>query len=255
MRQFRKFTYKDTNLRISSDLFDVITDAVVTGRKELERYIRCHPEFKTSLVPVRLLSDAPDIAVKMAAAAQKTGIGPMASVAGALAELGAKAAIYRGACEAIVENGGDMYIYSDTEVIVGIYAGEGALSELSFNITTDVMPVAICSSSSKMGHSLSMGNCDLVTVISKNAALADSLATAVCNKIRHEDELASVLEQAGRSINGLIDEKRNAKTGVNGILAVKNRKIALWGNLPPIIKNSDPSLKNKITKDLRSTLK
>lgn len=241
MRIYRSFSWKETNLRVASDAYDLIVQTIMTKRRELERYIVRHPEFQTALVPVALLEDAPEAARQMAEAAELTGLGPMAAVAGCLAQLGAEAAIAAGCQEAIVENGGDMFIYSNTEVVIGIFAGANAVgNQLAFRLTPDSLPLAVCSSSSKMGHSLSFGRCDLATVVARNAALADSAVTLVCNLIKKESDLVPVLNEVGKI------------SGIEGILAVKNAKIGMWGHLPQLVRNHDGTTRDKITRDSHS---
>ncbi|WP_028579914.1 UPF0280 family protein [Desulfogranum japonicum] len=241
MRTFRSFSWKDTNLRIAGDQFDCITQAILKERRALEAYIRRHPEFQHSLVPISLLDMPPVSAQRMADAAQLTGLGPMASVAGTLAQIGVEAAMESGATEAIVENGGDMFLYSQQPVTIGLYAGNNAIGDkLAFKLSPTDLPLALCSSSSIMGHSQSFGKCDLATVVAKNAALADSVATLVCNSIQTIHDLEQVLNQAGNI------------QGVHGILAVKDDKISIYGNLPELARNQDVSLRNKITKDIHS---
>lgn len=241
MRTFRSFTWKDTNLKVCCDRFDLVTRAIVAQRTELEQYIESHPQFRASLTGLELLDHAPEVAKRMAAAAALTGLGPMASVAGTLAQIGVEAAIADGCSEAIVENGGDMFVLSPEPVTVGIYAGrdlEGV--DLAFRLYPEQLPLALCSSSSTMGHSLSFGNCELATVIAREAALADSAATLACNRIRREEDLEAVLNEVG------------ALAGIQGILAVKNGKIGLWGELPEIVRNQDKATGAKVTRDSRS---
>lgn len=241
MRVYRSFSWKETNLRIACEAFDLVTGAVVEARRQLERYIVRHPEFLTTLVPLALLEDAPEAARRMAAAAELTGLGPMAAVAGTLAQMGAEAAIAAGCREVIVENGGDIFIHADSEVTIGLFAGDNAIgNRLALRIAPGDLPLALCSSSAKMGHSLSFGQCDLATVTAKDAALADAAATLVCNRIISERDLAPVLDQVG------------AIAGIEGILAVKNGRIGLWGRLPELIRNQDAEARRKITRDLRS---
>lgn len=236
-RSYRFFSWKETTLRVGGPAFEVITAAVVRQRRELEGYIARHPAFRHSLTPLPLLEDAPEIARRMAAAAERTGLGPMAAVAGALAQLGAEAALAGGCTEAIVENGGDIFLASRREVVSALYAGDNAFAaKLAFRILPEQMPLALCSSSSLMGHSLSFGRCDLATVMAKDAALADAAATLVCNRIHREADLEPVLEAVGRD------------TGVDGILAVKNKKIALWGWLPELVRNRDAASPRKVTR-------
>ncbi|MBV5317851.1 MAG: UPF0280 family protein [Desulfobulbaceae bacterium] len=241
MRVYRSFSWKDTNLRVACEAFDLVTRTVIAERRLLERYIGRHPEFQTALVPVVLLAEAPEVARRMAAAADRTGLGPMAAVAGTLAQLGVEAAMAIGCREAIVENGGDIFIHSDTSVTIGIYAGNNAIgNRLAFQISPEDLPLSLCSSSSKMGHSLSFGRCDLATVVAKDGALADAAVTLVCNLIKTENDLMPVLNDVG------------AIPGIDGILAVKNGKIGMWGRLPDLVRNQDADTQDKITRDLRS---
>jgi ApbE superfamily uncharacterized protein (UPF0280 family) len=241
MRVYRSFSWKETNLRVACANCDLVTSAVVEHRRQLERYIGRHPEFQTSLAPVVLLADAPEAARRMAAASELTGLGPMAAVAGTLAQLGAEAAMAAGLPEAIVENGGDIFIHSQTDVTIGLYAGDNAIAgKLAFRIGTDRLPLALCSSSSNMGHSLSFGRCDLATVVAREAALADAAVTLVCNLIKSEKDLMPVLGDVGT-----ID-------GIGGIFAVHSGKVGMWGDLPALVRNIDGETRRKITRDLHS---
>jgi ApbE superfamily uncharacterized protein (UPF0280 family) len=241
MRVYRSFSWKETNLRVASPAFDLITRTVIDHRRLLERYIARHPEFQSSLVPVVLLEQAPEVARRMAVAAELTGLGPMAAVAGTLAQLGAEAAMATGCTEAIVENGGDIFIYATSAVTIGIYAGDNAIAgKLAFHLEPERLPLALCSSSSKMGHSLSFGRCDLATVAAKDGALADAAVTLVCNRIRSEADLTPVLDDVG------------AIPGIEGIFAVHSGKVGMWGDLPPLVRNEDGEARRKITRDLRS---
>ncbi|MCL2459722.1 MAG: UPF0280 family protein [Desulfobulbus sp.] len=241
MRVYRSFSWKETNLRIACEDFDLVTRTVVEERRKLERYIGRHPEFLTSLAPVTLMDDPPEAAIRMAAASELTGLGPMAAVAGALAQLGVEAAVAAGCSEAIVENGGDIFVHSDREVTIGLYAGDNTIGgHLGLRIDPADLPLALCSSSSKMGHSLSFGQCDLATVVARDAALADAAVTLVCNLITSERDLRPTLDRVG------------AIAGIDGILAVKDGKIGLWGRLPELVRNQDAEARRKITRDLRS---
>lgn len=241
MRKFRTFSWKDTHLKVYGREYDQITGVLVQERKKLEAYILRHPEFKNALSPIDLLPEAPEIAMRMARASAATGLGPMASVAGTLAQIGVEAAKEAGSNEAIVENGGDMYIMSSTPVTIGLYAGTNLVgAQLAFHIFPEELPLAICSSSSKMGHSLSYGDCELATVIAKDAALADSVATLTCNSIFHESDVGQVLEKVGQI------------EGIRGIFVVKDGKIGLWGNVPKLVRNQANDTLAKITRDPRS---
>ncbi|MBN2526299.1 MAG: UPF0280 family protein [Deltaproteobacteria bacterium] len=239
MRTFRRFSYKDTNLRVACDLFEPLIDEVVNQRKMLEKYIREHGAFRESLSPIAVLENAPDVVTRMAAAAQQTGVGPMAAVAGTLAQMGVERALYLGATESIVENGGDMYIAAASPVTIGIHSGDEKFGDaLAFRVPPS--RVAICSSSSKMGHSLSFGKCSLATVVSSNASLADAAATLLGNIVQSADDLASAVARVG------------AIDGVDGVMAIMDGQIGLKGSLPEIVRNADCATDGKITRDRHS---
>jgi len=236
MRKFKTFSWENAYYRICSSELKKIKDTIIEQRQLLTEYIKLFPFFKTSLEPVVLKGEPPRIAKRMANAALKTGTGPMAAVAGAIAQTAGEAAINAGAKEVIVENGGDIYIKSDSKVFVGLYPGKDKVSlRLSFCISPAQMPIAVCSSSSRMGHSLSFGDCDLATVVSKDASLADATATRVCNSVKEISDIQETLEIA-MDINGII-----------GVLIIKDDRVGVAGKLPEIVKNIDPDIRNKIT--------
>ena len=130
----------------------------------------------------------------MAAASQSTGVGPMAAVAGAMAQAAVSAALRAGDRDVLVENGGDIYLAAENEIVVGLLAGENAVSrKLALRIEPAMMPLAICSSSSHMGHSLSLGHCELACVLSQDAALADAAATWACNSVKTSRDIQPTL--------------------------------------------------------------
>ena len=219
-RIYRTFTYREAVLRICCDRFDLVTAEIRRQRGLLEDYIRRQPEFKHSFAPIELLSDAPEIARQMARAARLVGAGPMAAVAGAMAQYAAQAALRAGATEAIVDNGGDVYLRTVEPVVVALGTGTTGLADrLAFSIEPHETPVSICSSSGKMGHSTSLGQCDLATVVSKDAALADAAATQAANLVRTVDDVDADLERVARI------------EGIAGVVIVKNDRCAR-GHIP-----------------------
>lgn len=224
-RVYRDFTHHEAVFRICCEKFEIVTAEIVRQRQILEEYIHRHPDFLKSLVPVELISDAPDVAHRMARAAKLVGVGPMAAVAGVMAQLSAQAAIGAGAREVIVENGGDIYLLATGPVTVSIYTGGGELSEqLGLSLNTQDTPISICSSSGQMGHSMSLGRCDLATVVSKDAALADAAATQAANLVTKIEDIELALKRIA------------AIDGIDGLIIVKDKKIGLAGKLPPLVK-------------------
>jgi len=240
---YRRFAHKGANFRILCDRFEAVTDEIVRLRAVLEEYIARHGEFASSLEPIRLLDDAPEIARRMAEAAQTVGVGPLAAVAGTVAQMSAQAALAAGAAEAIVENGGDIYLAATQRrtVIVGLYAGDGPLSDtLALSVPPERMPLGVCSSSGVMGHSLSLGKCDLACVVAPNASLADAAATHAANLVRTPDDIDAALERIA------------AIDGVDGVLIVRGDRIGMAGDLPQIVRNRDAELGRKVTRDPES---
>ncbi|MBA7579777.1 MAG: UPF0280 family protein [Dehalococcoidia bacterium] len=209
----------DLYIRASSDLKQKAQRLVVKYRQQLESYIERHPAFLSSLEPLAVGDDAPRIVTEMAEAAKKVGVGPMAAVAGAIAESVGKE-LLDSSPEVIVENGGDIYLKSSTDRLIGIYAGKSPLTgTVGLEVRSKYTPIGICTSSGTVGHSLSHGKADAVIVLSKSTALADAAATAIGNMIKNSDDIPRGIEYA-ISIKGLI-----------GTIIIKDDKIGLWGKV------------------------
>ena len=212
---------KETDLYIcaSTNLKRKAHKSVLKYRDTLERYIERHPSFLTSLEPLPVGGDAPHIVKAMSEAAERVGIGPMASVAGAIAEfVGNELLAF--SPEIIVENGGDIYLKTLRKRLVGIYAGKSPLTgKISLEINGEDTPLGICTSSGTVGHSLSYGRADAVIVLSKSATLADAAATAIGNLIIQPSDIPNGIEFA-KGIDGLM-----------GVIIIKDDKVGLWGKV------------------------
>lgn len=205
--------------RFSQELVAWIEGTIQTCRKPLEEYIQQDPEFLKALTPHAVLEDAPLIAKTMAEAGRLAGVGPMAAVAGAVAEWVGKA-IAKRSRDVIVENGGDIFIKTTRLRKVGIFAGDSPLSNrVAIEIRPEQTPLGICTSSGKVGPSLSFGKADAVVVLSQSAALADAVATACGNLVKSEEDLEKTLEFASQV------------PGVSGCLVIKNDRLAVWGSV------------------------
>jgi uncharacterized protein len=224
-RTYRTFTHKDAAYRICCDAFDAVTAEIVRQRRILEHYIERHRDFGRSFEPIESNDNAPPIAQRMARAGRLAGVGPMAAVAGAMAQCAGEAGLKAGAREVIVDNGGDIYLRVAEPVIIGLDSGGADLADrLAFSLKADDTPISICSSSGRMGHSTSLGQCDLATVVSKDAALADAAATRAANLIKTAEDVDAALEQI------------TAIEGVDGVLIVKDARVGLAGHLPSLMK-------------------
>ena len=165
-------------------------------------------------------SNSPFIA-GMLNASRLSGTGPMASVAGAIAQEVGSILKRRFALEEIVvENGGDLYIDVLKSLPVTLFAGENSLSgKVSLVVEPKHCPLGVCTSSAKVGHSHSFGKADAVMVACCDAALADGYATAFCNMVRVEADV----ERVANLMNG--------KGAIISALVILDTKMALCGEL------------------------
>ena len=212
---------KETDLlvRAESDLSKEARESVLTYRHQLETYIAMNPGFQKSLVPLPADPYAPEIVKQMIQTSQSAGVGPMATVAGAMADLVSKD-LLKLSKEVIVENGGDIYLASSRERTIGIYAGDSPLSlKIGIVISPEETPLGVCTSSGTVGPSLSLGKANAVCILSKSAALADAAATAVGNVVKEKKDVSSGLGRA-REIDGVL-----------GTLIIVEEKMGIWGRI------------------------
>jgi len=187
---------RETDLFISSDsdFRQAARQSVHRYRGYLESYIKSHPDFLTSLIPLKIDDLAPDIVRDMMKVSQAAGVGPMAAVAGALAEYVGQD-LLKLTPNVIVENGGDIFLKSKDEINIGIFAGDSSFSEkLALKIRPEEMPIGICTSSGTVGHSLSFGKADAVCVKAKSVSLADAAATAIGNMVKSRKDIYQALQ-------------------------------------------------------------
>jgi ApbE superfamily uncharacterized protein (UPF0280 family) len=214
-------TVKETDLyvRASANLQRKTHRLVLKYRYQLEGYIKRNPVFQKSLEPLTVPEYAPAIVRQMAEAGQKAGVGPMAAVAGAIAEsVGRELLTFTP--EIIVENGGDIFLKVLKKRTVGIFAGDSPLTgKIGLEIEPGDTPLGICTSSGTVGHSLSYGKSDAVVVLSASTALADAAATAIGNRIQKPDDIDTAIE-FGRSIDGL-----------KGIVIIVGKSVGVWGDV------------------------
>ena len=197
-------TVKETDLylRAASNLQRKTHRLVLKYRSFLERYIGKNPIFLTALEPIPISADAPQIVRAMGEAAEAAGVGPMAAVAGAIAEFVGRD-LLEFTPEVIVENGGDIFMKCLKDRIVGIYAGESPLTgKIGIRIEARDTPLGVCTSSGTVGHSLSFGRADAVAVLALSAALADAAATAIGNRVSKPEDIDKALDFA-RGVAGL----------------------------------------------------
>lgn len=212
---------KETDLWITAprDLSSQAVESILRHRRGLEGYARQHPEFLTSLKPLPPDPWAPPLVKAMLAAGSAAGTGPMAAVAGAIAQAVGRDLMPL-ASEVIVENGGDLYLEASLETTVGLEAGDSPISgRLGIKIPAKAMPLCLGTSSGTVGHSLSLGRADAATVKAADGALADAVATALGNRVKSAGDLEAALDWV------------STVPGVLGALIVVGRKLAAWGDM------------------------
>ncbi|MDK2821385.1 MAG: uncharacterized protein PWP31_1350 [Clostridia bacterium] len=236
-RTYRKFfskqdmihfevAYKETDLDIGiskkdfkPELIKKAKSLIVYYRQQLEDYIKKDPVFARTLEPHNILLDAPPIAKEMAKAAKQAGVGPMAAVAGAMAQFVANDLV-DSEIEIIIENGGDIYMNTHRTRHIGIFAGESPFSnKIALKIEPSDSPLGICTSSGNVGPSISLGKADASVILSKSAILADAVATAIGNYVKVPSDVEKAAELATKI------------PGIKGAIIIAGDKLAAWGEV------------------------
>ena len=192
---------------------------LVELRRTMDAYLLLDPQYKTSLTPYDAGLEAPAILKDMSKVSHKTGIGPMSSVAGAVALRVAEfIKEHFGVKEVIVENGGDIYAEAHSDMDIAVFAGQSPLSEkIGLHIPAISFPLGICTSSGTVGPSLSLGRADAVMIVCRDVLLADSYATAMANRIKSVNDIQPVIDR----IQNIPD--------ILGAIAVKDDRLAVCG--------------------------
>jgi ApbE superfamily uncharacterized protein (UPF0280 family) len=219
---FIEVIVEETDVLISADKKfapEKVRPMVEHYRQQIKDYIAKNKVFLTSLEPVKPDNRAPVIIQDMIRATAIAGVGPMASVAGAVAEYLGKE-LLKECSEVMVENGGDIFIQTKKVRSIGVYAGDSVLSrKVALKINPQDTPCGICCSSGTVGHSLSFGKADAAVVVADSAILADALATAVCNRVKSKETINDALEFAKKI------------PGVKGVLIILKDNLSLWGKI------------------------
>ncbi len=188
-------------------------------RADIEEFGAGCAEFFPSLVPLFVGHGAPAVVRRMASAGAAYDVGPMAAVAGAVSEeVGRTLLTEAGAETVIVENGGDIFACSPKPLTIALYAGEDSpfAGKLAFEIEASD-GLGICTSSGKVGPSLSFGRADAVVAIHPNASLADAAATAIANRIQGPADVAPVVTE---------EQRRGT---LAGLIACAGDQLGMWG--------------------------
>jgi ApbE superfamily uncharacterized protein (UPF0280 family) len=246
------FSEKESDITIISELKEAILRAkrsFYQHRENLETYAAQHKQFLTSLSPIKVDTELKIVKI-MADAAFICDVGPMAAVAGALADLMLASMKGRGNTEigdytpakiCLVENGGEIAIDSIKPMTIALYAGNNELNiNIGFLIKKEDCPIGIGTSSATVGHAISFGQADAATVFAINATIADAAATKVANQVKGKDIEASI--KKGLDMVDDLD-------GVLGAFISRENKVGQTGKIPNLIKiegDRNQVLKSKI---------
>lgn len=224
-----KINIQETNINLWTDLENhQLPGFILRKRMEIIEFSRRNPEFLTSLDPL-IIDDGPLIIKLMARAGRKAEVGPMAAVAGTISQLSLSFLIDKGSKHSIIDNGGDIALKINKKIISGLYAGGSPLSgNIGFQIKPSQTPMGICTSSGTVGHSISFGRSDSVTVFASEASIADALATSIgnsANGITEHDAVQNCLERAD-----------DFKEHFRGVMVVVGENAGTIGKIPHLVK-------------------
>ncbi|MBM4240251.1 MAG: UPF0280 family protein [Euryarchaeota archaeon] len=226
---------EETNILLKTDLVrHGLTDFILKERSKLKSYIRRNPGFLTTFEPLSLFSmeESPFIVKLMVRSGRIANVGPMAAVAGTISQLSMEYLRRKGARYVIVDNGGDIALKTNKDVITGLYAGSSSLSgKIGFKIKHGRTPMGICTSSGTVGHSISFGRADSVTVFADHASIADALATAIANE--------SLGEIDHDAVQRCLEKAENFKQYMRGVLVVVGEAAGTVGKIPHLIQTDN----------------
>ncbi len=211
-------------LTAEASFFSAAETIIRTARREISRYIRDHPWFWATLEPLAVENPAPEIVRRMVESAELVNVGPMAAVAGAIAQTVVEQLVELGASHVIFDNGGDIAMFLDHPIVAGVYTGRNGVAGIGLLIDRTQELLGLCTSSASVGPSLSLGVTDASTVFARDAILADAAATALGNLVssRSPDCIESALRQV-------------QVAGVKGAMVILGDTIGIGGDLPELV--------------------
>lgn len=236
--EFQHIDLNQTHIRLTTDLKNSnLKNYILKLRKELKHHIAKNKDFQLSLEPVSHGEEnLSEIIKRMYTASSYCDVGPMACVAGCISEMSLDYLISKKSEYSIVENGGDIAIINSKQAVCGIYSNNPILgNKIGFKLKARKTPLGICTSSGKIGHSISFGQSDSVTVLSKKASIADGLATRIANEVvgqNSEDKVSNALEAS-----------ENYKELFDGVLIISQDNVGTVGKLPKIVETEEFNVK------------
>jgi ApbE superfamily uncharacterized protein (UPF0280 family) len=220
-----RFEMGETAVTVAADdeYIGRATDAIVRTRRDIVRQISDDPFFLTTFEPYDCPRTASETVQMMCEAAASAGVGPMATVAGTVAQRALEAMMEEGCTHCWVDNGGDIALMLDRPVTVEVFCDPASSEAFGLELTPSGGPLGVCASSGRLGHSVSLGDADIAVAQCDSAILADALATAIGNAVSTEDDLGRCF---GR-FRGL--------RGFQGALVLRDGGAGMYGSMERVV--------------------
>lgn len=235
---FQQIDLEETHIRLTTDLSNHdLKRFIFSIRRDLKNHILTNNEFAVALKPIKIPeNELSDIVFKMYESSNIADVGPMACVAGTISEMSLDYLIRNDSEYSIVENGGDISLVNDRKVLCGIYSNNEILgNNIAFEIKKRNKPLGICTSSGKIGHSISFGEADSVTIVGKSSSVCDGIATRIANAVvgeTDEDKVFNALECCD-----------SLKEFFESALIICSENVGTVGRLPKIVETDDFDVK------------
>jgi len=230
-RYSEKFQLMESDCTVISDIEEGISLAKKKLKDDLEflhSFVEENSDWKESYIPIISGNQHP-IILAMENSGKICDVGPMAAVAGVLADrMQEVISTQTKANVAVVENGGEIIISSKEDILIHLMVKSTDLQgKLGFMFKGGSQPLGVATSSGQFGHADSLGEADTVTVFAETAGIADAAATRICNSVKGENYQ--------ESINNGIEEAKKIKA-IKGLLIVRKNLIGRYGNLPELVR-------------------
>ena len=253
MKKYRShFCIGEGNFTIVSDLNEVTIKGEQIAHEiymDVEKFATNHPVFKDSFEPTNFAVkdlQIPRVARIMEEVTAPFGIGPMAAVAGAIADIIFERLQSLDPRMLLVEDGGEIVVKSTEPVTIGLYTGLTALGgDVGFEIDPLDMPIGIATSSATVSHAISLGEADAATIFAKNGAVADAAATFFCNNVKGND-IPQSIQRALAFLPSFED------CGVHGAFIVRESYVGTAGKIPRLVKIKNESADIVARKEISS---
>lgn len=223
----KEISIDSTHLLLKTDVKTNIEEYIINQREIIQKQINKNPKFN-GYKPVDIIN-SPRILELMTNAGKIAGIGPMSSVAGSISQVCLEYLEKHETKFSVLENGGDIALKTNKELILGIYAGKSIFTNnIALKIKAKKEGYGICTSSGTVGPSKSFGKTDATIVLGKEASVCDSLATKIANYGNGEDD--------EEIVNNSLEKAEEYIEYCDGILVIKGEYLAKIGHIPKIVK-------------------